>query len=78
MTIKADIIADSVSEQGIRLTTLQLRYPKFIHGDQATPDRWLGSGPGLILDGWALPELHGNFRGWLQYRKMLTGESVPG
>lgn len=31
MTIKAQVIADSVSEAGIRLTTLQLRYPKFIH-----------------------------------------------
>lgn len=36
MTISAKIIADSVSPQGIRLTTLQLRYPKFIHGELMT------------------------------------------
>lgn len=36
MTISAKIIADSVSPQGIRLTTLQLRYPKFIHGEFMT------------------------------------------
>lgn len=27
---------------------------------------------------WARPELHGNFRGWCQYRKMLPNEYVPG
>lgn len=36
MTIKAAIIADSISPAGIRLTTLQLRYPKFIHGEFMT------------------------------------------
>ena len=36
MTIKATIIADSISPAGIRLTTLQLRYPKFIHGEFMT------------------------------------------
>lgn len=36
MTITAKIIADSVSPQGIRLTTMQLRYPKFIHGEFMT------------------------------------------
>lgn len=36
MTITARVIADSVSPQGIRLTTLQLRYPKFIHGEAKT------------------------------------------
>ena len=36
MTISAKIIADSVSPQGIRLTTLQLRYQKFIHGEFMT------------------------------------------
>ena len=29
MTIRAEVIADSISPQGIRLATLQLRYPKF-------------------------------------------------
>lgn len=36
MTITATIIADSVSPENIRLTTLQLRYPKFIHGELMT------------------------------------------
>lgn len=36
MTIAAKIIADSVSPQGVRLTTMQLRYPKFIHGEFMT------------------------------------------
>lgn len=36
MTIRAEVIADSMSPQGIRLTTLQLRYPKFIHGEFMT------------------------------------------
>jgi hypothetical protein len=36
MTISAKIIADSISEQGIRLTTMQLRYPRFIHAEFMT------------------------------------------
>jgi thymidylate synthase ThyX len=36
MTISAKIIADSVSPDGKRLTTVQTRYPKFIHGEVMT------------------------------------------
>lgn len=36
MTVEAKIIADSVSPCEIRLTTFQLRYPKFIHGEFMT------------------------------------------
>lgn len=36
MTISAKIILDSISSEGIRLTTFQLRYPKFIHGELMT------------------------------------------
>lgn len=36
MTITAKMIADSISPDGIRLTTMQLRYPKFIHGEFLT------------------------------------------
>jgi hypothetical protein len=36
MTITAQIIADSISPQGIRLTTMQLRYPRFIHAEFMT------------------------------------------
>jgi thymidylate synthase ThyX len=36
MTITAQIIADSISPEGIRLTTMQLRYPRFIHAELMT------------------------------------------
>lgn len=36
MTITATVIADSISLQGKRLTTLQLRYPRFIHAELMT------------------------------------------
>lgn len=35
-TITAKIIADSISPDNIRLTTMQLRYPKCIHGEAKT------------------------------------------
>ena len=35
-TIMAKVIADSLSQAGIRLTTLQLRYPRFIHAEFMT------------------------------------------
>lgn len=43
---------------------------------QATPDEE-NYQEGAVL-GWEHPELHGNFRGWVQYRKTLEGEFVPG
>jgi thymidylate synthase ThyX len=36
MTITAEIICDSVSPQGHRLTTMRLRYPKWIHSEFMT------------------------------------------
>jgi Thymidylate synthase complementing protein len=36
MTIEAKIIADSISPDGIRLITFQVRYPKFVHGELMT------------------------------------------
>lgn len=36
MTISAKIIADSISEEGNRLTTMQLVYPRFIHAEFMT------------------------------------------
>ena len=35
-TIIAKVIADSISPQGVRLTTMQLRYPRFIHAELMT------------------------------------------
>lgn len=36
MTITAKIVLDSISPQGVNLTTMLLRYPKFIHGELMT------------------------------------------
>jgi thymidylate synthase ThyX len=36
MTVSAKVIEDSVSEMGVRITTLQIRYPRFIHGEFMT------------------------------------------
>ena len=36
MTIEAKIIADSISEQGKRIVTMQLTYPRFIHSEFMT------------------------------------------
>lgn len=38
---------------------------------QATPDM-------KVIGGWFSPQLHGNFTGWRQYRKMLPNEFVAG
>lgn len=40
---------------------------------QATPDELFGN-----RKDWCNPEKHGNFRGWIQYRKTLPGENYPG
>jgi hypothetical protein len=36
MTISADVIADSISPLGIRITTMALVYPRFIHAEYMT------------------------------------------
>lgn len=36
MTIEAKIIEDSIGDHGVRLTTMQLRYPRFIHAEFMT------------------------------------------
>ena len=36
MSIEAKVILDSVSHKGIRLTTFQLKYPRFIHSELMT------------------------------------------
>lgn len=36
MTIEVKIIEDSIGEHGVRLTTMQLRYPRFIHDEFLT------------------------------------------
>lgn len=34
--ITAKVVCDSVSEQGVRLTTFEIEYPRFIHGEMMT------------------------------------------
>jgi len=36
MTITAKVIADSISESGVRITTLELEYPRYIHSQFMT------------------------------------------
>lgn len=36
MTISAKVIADSINQQGVRLVTLELEYPRFIHAELMT------------------------------------------
>lgn len=36
MTISAKVIADSISEAGVRITTFELEYPRFIHAEFMT------------------------------------------
>lgn len=36
MTVSAEIICDSLSNEGVRLTTMKLRYPRFIHAEVMT------------------------------------------
>lgn len=46
---------------------------------QATPDEvFTYANPKTLGPAWKNPELHGNFTGWNQYRKMLPGEFTPG
>lgn len=40
---------------------------------QATPDHFLTAGRGGM---WRQPKLHGNFHGWVQYRKTLANEAT--
>ncbi len=84
MTITAQVIADSVSPDGIRLTTFQLRYPKFIHGEFMTHrvfSRNASSSRAIpverliqdIVDDPAAPIFWGRNQPGMQSREELTG-----
>lgn len=45
---------------------------------QATPDTFTFEDGRHGKRVWDQPELHGNLRGWVQLRKTLTGEFIPG
>lgn len=49
MTISAEVVADSISCEGARITTLQLRYPRFIHAEALT-HRVLYSTPERVIE----------------------------
>lgn len=82
--ISAKIIADSLNPQGYRLTTMQLRYPRFIHGgfmthrvfsrnassSRAVPTRRLLSD---ILKDMAEPVSWGQNNPGMQSKSPLTG-----
>ena len=34
--IKAEVVCDSINEQGVRLTTFEIEYPRFIHSELMT------------------------------------------
>ena len=36
MTISAKVVKDSISPQGIRITTLEIEYPRIIHAEMLT------------------------------------------
>jgi hypothetical protein len=36
MTVSANVVADSISEEGARITTFELEYPRFIHAEFLT------------------------------------------
>lgn len=82
--------SDSIEAEVARYEKLVVSQP--VHASpaehQATPDKWIDLNevvhgektPAELRTGkngdWASPELHGNFRGWIQYRKTLANEAV--
>lgn len=87
MTISAKIIADSVSPQGHRLTTFQLRYPRFIHAEFMTHRQFSRNASSSraipvermikdILDDTAMPIYWGSHKPGMQAGEELTGEDL--
>lgn len=53
-------------------------YERLVGGEplHASPTEHAAT-PDVLVDGaWTSPELHGNFKGWNQFRKMLPGEYI--
>lgn len=87
MTITAQIIADSISPHGIRLTTMQLRYPRFIHAEFMTHRAFSRNASSsraipvekLIADiqrDTAMPEYWGSNKPGMQAGAELTGDDL--
>ena len=45
---------------------------------QATPDEYITRPTQFVEPGWQCESEWGNLKGWIQYRKTLAGENVPG
>jgi len=69
--------ADFVSEMA-RYEKLVVSQP--VHASpaehQATPDTRVNSGKWKDDESWGHPQLHGNFEGWIQYRKTIPHEAI--
>ena len=87
MAFEANIIADSVSQIGIRLTTFQLKYPRFIHSELMTHrvfSRNAASSRAIpvakmieqVRNDPALPVFWGKNQAGMQSREPLTGEEL--
>jgi len=80
MTITAKIIADSISIQGDRITTLELEYPRMIHSEFMT-HRCLAGNSMLCFDLPSVQVGRGNFRKYSMsikefYTKWKHGDSL--
>lgn len=82
--IEAKIIADSISEAGSRLTTMELRYPRFIHAEVLTHRSFSRNASSsraipvrkMLAQVWsdpAMPEHWGANRAGMQARSELVG-----
>lgn len=93
MTISAKIIADSISPKDHRLTTMELRYPRFIHAEFMTHRVFSRNASSsraipverqiqMILDDTAMPIHWGKNQGGMQAREeqnaLVGGEGVSG
>jgi thymidylate synthase ThyX len=85
MSISAKVIADSVSPVGVRLTTLQLSYPRFVHSEVLTHrvfSRNAASSRAIpiqkmiqqVMDEPALPVFWGKNQSGMQAREELPEE----
>lgn len=70
--------SDSIEAELSRYEKLVVSRP--VHASpaehQATPDKWGACTPAGKFVRWANPQLHGNFTGWIQYRKTLPNEAI--
>ena len=87
MTIKATVLADSITEYGVRVTTMQLRYPRFIHSEFMTHrvfSRNASSSRAIpvqrliqdVIDDPVEPCFWGKNQPGMQAREEITGEDL--